>query len=190
MVASAAEGDLGRNPKQDEPKKKRGRPPKRQLKQPPNKGPPTRQKRRGRPSKSETKQANIERYFEDKPAKLQQKLRQSRRLSQEDCDDLPTFKGGSIYDNALKKTQNTGQRGGPVSRENTWWNPAYPRIQKSRRLQRLQQKDTAAALSQPGQFEGITISPNRSSPPPLLQLPNVTGLSCFFSSALLLLQDR
>ena len=70
VVASAAEGDLGRNQKQDEPKKKCGRPPKRQRKQLPKKGPPT----------------------EDKPAKIQQKLqvpqRQSKRLSQEDCDDV------------------------------------------------------------------------------------------------------
>ena len=92
VVASAAEGDLGRNQKQDEPKKKCGRPPKRQRKQLPKKGPPTQQKRCGRPSKSVTKQANIKGYFEDKPAKMQQKLqvpqRQSKRLSQEDCDDV------------------------------------------------------------------------------------------------------
>ena len=75
MVASAAEGDLGRNQKQDEPKKKRGRPPKQQLKQPSKKGPPAMQKRRGRPSKSETKQANIERYFQDKPANCNKSCR-------------------------------------------------------------------------------------------------------------------
>ena len=70
VVASAAEGDLGRNQKQDEPKKKCGRPPKRQRKQLPKKGPPTQQKRCGRPSKSVTKQANIKGHFEDKPAKM------------------------------------------------------------------------------------------------------------------------
>ena len=121
-----------------------------------------------------------------------QPTRQSKRLSQyQDVgNDEPPLKSESIYDNSRIKTRNTGKRGGSVFDSTNSYSYKYW-DRRRREKQQQQQKDAAAALRRSGQFfEGITSRPNRSSPPPLLQLPNVTGLSCFFSSALLLLQDH